>query len=105
MSCLPLEDCPPPKQGITVSRSFGRPITTLPESPEFSLQKLFQQVNFLEQSAYAVPDGFTETFVVVIQGSENGFSDRQTFQIQLWRVMVLHPVVDPDANRIPVKKT
>jgi DNA polymerase V len=31
VSCLPLEDCPPPKQGITVSRSFGRPITSLAE--------------------------------------------------------------------------
>ena len=29
--CLPLEECPPPKQGITVSRSFGRPITSLAE--------------------------------------------------------------------------
>lgn len=31
VSCLPLEECPPPKQGITVSRSFGRPITALTE--------------------------------------------------------------------------
>jgi DNA polymerase V len=31
VSCLPLEDCPPPKQGITVSRSFGLPITALSE--------------------------------------------------------------------------
>ena len=31
VSCLPLEDCPPPKQGITVSRSFGRSVTTLAE--------------------------------------------------------------------------
>lgn len=28
-SCLALEDCPPPKQSITCSRSFGTPITTL----------------------------------------------------------------------------
>jgi DNA polymerase V len=34
VSCLPLEDCPPPKQGITVSRSFGRPVTTLAEMKE-----------------------------------------------------------------------
>jgi DNA polymerase V len=29
ISCLPLERCPPPKQSVMVSRSFGRPITTL----------------------------------------------------------------------------
>jgi DNA polymerase V len=34
VSCLPLEDCPPPKQSITVSRSFGRPVTTLAEMKE-----------------------------------------------------------------------
>lgn len=34
VSCLPLEDCPQPKQGITVSRSFGRPVTTLAEMRE-----------------------------------------------------------------------
>jgi DNA polymerase V len=35
VSCLALvEDCPPPKQGITVSRSFGRPITSLAEIRE-----------------------------------------------------------------------
>lgn len=33
-SCLPLEQCPPPKQGITCSRSFGRPVTTLAEMRE-----------------------------------------------------------------------
>src|SRR5207245_11130639 len=33
-SCLALEDCPPPKQGITVSRSFGRLITSLDEMRE-----------------------------------------------------------------------
>jgi len=34
VSCLALEDCPAPKQGITVSRSFGRPVTTLAEMKE-----------------------------------------------------------------------
>jgi DNA polymerase V len=34
VSCLALEDCPPPKQGITVSRSFGRSVTTLAEMKE-----------------------------------------------------------------------
>jgi DNA polymerase V len=34
ISCLPLELCPPPKQSLMVSRSFGRPITTLSEMRE-----------------------------------------------------------------------
>jgi len=34
ISCLPLEECPPPKQGITCSRAFGKPITTLTEMRE-----------------------------------------------------------------------
>jgi DNA polymerase V len=32
--CLPLALCPPPKQSLMVSRSFGRPITTLTEMRE-----------------------------------------------------------------------
>src|SRR5215510_7256547 len=34
ISCLPLALCPPPKQSLMVSRSFGRPITTLSEMRE-----------------------------------------------------------------------
>jgi len=34
ISCLALEQCPPPKQGITCSRAFGKPITTLTEMRE-----------------------------------------------------------------------
>ena len=34
IACLALEDCPPPKQGITVSRSFGRPVTSLADMRE-----------------------------------------------------------------------
>ena len=31
LSCLQLEQCPPPKKGITCARSFGRAITQLQE--------------------------------------------------------------------------
>src|SRR5439155_12152991 len=34
ISCLPLALCPPPKHSLMVSRSFGRPITTLTEMRE-----------------------------------------------------------------------
>lgn len=33
-SCLELEECPPPKQGITCSRAFGKLISTLAEMEE-----------------------------------------------------------------------
>src|SRR5207249_4678558 len=34
IACLPLERCPPPRQSLMVSRSFGRPITTRTEMRE-----------------------------------------------------------------------
>ncbi len=34
VSCLTVEDCPPPKQAVTVSRMFGRPVATLAEMRE-----------------------------------------------------------------------
>jgi DNA polymerase V len=34
IACLPLERCPSPQQSLMVSRSFGRPITTLSEMRE-----------------------------------------------------------------------
>jgi beta-lactamase regulating signal transducer with metallopeptidase domain len=48
---------------------------------------------------------FTETLFVVIEGTENGNPDQPVFQIQLWRITVFHPVVNPDNNRIPAKQT
>jgi hypothetical protein len=55
--------------------------------------------------ANATPLAFTETLFVVIEGGYHGSPDNPVFQIQLWRVMVLHPVVDPSSNRIPPKQT
>lgn len=56
-------------------------------------------------NANASPLVFTETLFVVIESSEPGSADQPVLQIQLWRVMVLHPVVDPNSNRIPAKQT
>lgn len=56
-------------------------------------------------NANAAPLAFTETLFVVVEGAQNGPSDEPVLQIQMWRVVVLHPVVDPDSNRIPVKQT
>ncbi len=56
-------------------------------------------------SANAAPVAFTGTLFVVVEGTQNGSSDEPVLQIQMWRVVVLHPVVDPDSNRTPAKQT
>lgn len=56
------------------------------------------------KNADVTPVSFTETLFVVIEGGSDS-SDRPVFQIQLWRVMVLHPAVDRNSNRIPPKQT
>jgi beta-lactamase regulating signal transducer with metallopeptidase domain len=56
-------------------------------------------------SANAAPVAFTETLFVVVEGTRYRPSDEPVLQIQMWRVVVLHPVVDPDSNRIPAKQT
>jgi Zn-dependent protease with chaperone function len=56
-------------------------------------------------SANAAPLAFTETLFVVVEGRQSDLSAQPVLQIQMWRVVVLHPVVDPDSNRIPAKQT
>jgi len=56
-------------------------------------------------NANATPLVFTETLFVVIEGSAPNSNAQPGFQIQMWRVMVLHPVVDPSSNRTPSKQT
>jgi Zn-dependent protease with chaperone function len=57
-----------------------------------------------QTNANAAPVAFTETLFVVIEGSENGFPDQPVYQIQLWRVTVLHRVVESNSNRTPRKE-
>lgn len=52
------------------------------------------------------PVAFTDTTVfVIVQDGENGTANPQVYRIQLWRVMVLHPAIDPDSSKIPAKQT
>jgi DNA polymerase V len=53
LSCLALEDCPPPKQGITVSRSFGRPVETLADIREAVATYLSRAAEKLRQDGLA----------------------------------------------------
>jgi hypothetical protein len=55
-------------------------------------------------NASFIPVRFTETLIVVVEGSDSGFPDQPVYYIQWWRVMVLEPVVDPN-SRIPAKQT
>ena len=50
------------------------------------------------------PVAFTDTTFFVIVRDE-GTADQPVYQIQWWRVMVLHPVVDANSNKIPAKQT
>jgi beta-lactamase regulating signal transducer with metallopeptidase domain len=68
-------------------------------------QASLAEAYFRLADAKVTPVAFTETLFVVIEGPGQGSSDQPVFQIQWWRVMVLHPVADPDSNRIPPKKT
>ncbi len=69
-----------------------------------SAVSMVHETNVRLTNANAVPVAFTETFFVVVEGRENA-TDQPVFQIQLWHVLVLHPVVDPDSNRTPPKQT
>ena len=53
--------------------------------------------------ANMIPVAFTETFFVVVEGRESGFSNQPIYQIQMWQLTVLHPVVDSN-NRIHPKQ-
>jgi bla regulator protein blaR1 len=53
--------------------------------------------------ANLIPVAFTETFFVVVEGRESGFSNQPVYQIQMWRLTVLHPVVESN-NRIQPKQ-
>jgi beta-lactamase regulating signal transducer with metallopeptidase domain len=63
------------------------------------------QINTRLTNTDAAPVAFTETLFVVVEGREPGFPDQLVYQVQLWRLVVLHPVVDPNNNKIPAKQT
>jgi beta-lactamase regulating signal transducer with metallopeptidase domain len=53
--------------------------------------------------ANVIPVVFTETLFVVVGGRECGISNQPVYQIQMWQLTVLHPVVDSN-NRIHPKQ-
>ena len=107
------------KRAPSIQPHDSNPITTSiaqSHSDQTSLaQKYFAPANSLQTNlvpidvrlpdATITPVAFTETFFVVIESPQTGSSDQPVFQIQWWQVLVLHPAVDPDSNKIPPKKT
>ena len=77
-----------------------RTATVQPPTPEQVAESMFHLTS-VEADAFAV----TETVFVVVQGEANGAPDAPQVQIQMWRVVVLHPAVNPESNRIPAKQT
>lgn len=60
-------------------------------------------------NANVAPVAFTETFLVVIEGLDNGLANsaianQPVYQIQLWRVTVLHQAIDSGSNRVHPKQ-
>ncbi len=107
------------KHSLAIHPRVSTPVTASAEetrSDQRSLaEKYFPQTNSLQTNlapsdvrlpyAAVAPVALTETIFVVVESPQNGSSDQPVFQIQWWQVMVLHPAVDPDSNRIPPKKT
>src|SRR5262245_18445069 len=68
ISCLPLELCPPPKQSLMVSSSFGRPITSLTEMREAMATYMSRAAENLRRHYMAA--GFLTVFLLI-----NRFAD------------------------------
>lgn len=67
--------------------------------------KNLQPTNVRLTSGEVAPVVFTETLFVMFENGTKSSSKRPVFQIQMWRVMVLHPVVNTDSNKLPSKRT
>jgi hypothetical protein len=93
-------------QDLTAHRTRQRPapaVAVPAKLPQQRAADLIHQTNLTDVNL--APVAFTETFFVIVEGNDSGFSDRPVFQIQLWRLTVFHPAVDADGNKIPPKQT
>ncbi len=95
---------PTPAKAITLATHRKPAVSerTAVERPETDAQSARSLVHLTSMDVGSL--AFTETFFVVI-GPEPGAFDQPVVQIQLWRVVVFHPVIDPNSNRIPPKQT
>jgi hypothetical protein len=91
-------------EGKATARSLVQPATV--KRTGTIAQTCVRQANVRLPQAGITPVIFTDaTFFVIVEGRENGANEQPAYQIQLWRVLVLHPVVDSDSNKTPAKQT
>jgi beta-lactamase regulating signal transducer with metallopeptidase domain len=88
---------------LATRRKSGAPAATRAVQSAPAEQRAASLVHLT--NANAAPLVFTETLFVVVEDSQSDPSAQPVFQIRMWRVVVLHPVVDPESDRIPAKKT
>jgi len=62
------------------------------------------EVRLTDSNAEAIPVAFTEMIFVIVEGRENDGSNQPAYQIQMWRLTVLHRAVDSN-TRIHPKQT
>jgi len=65
---------------------------------------MFHPAGFRTTQANVFPVAYSETFLVIVEG-DHGSTDQPVFQIQMWHVVVLHPVVNSNSTKIPAKQT
>jgi DNA polymerase V len=79
ISCLPLEQCPPARRSICVSRSFGKPIRSVGELKEAVATFTAQAAHKLRKNGLAA--GALSVFVSSSRYKNNYFSNSASFQL------------------------
>jgi hypothetical protein len=92
--------------GTYEAKALVKPAATAERAGGMVAQTDVRSRNVRLTKAVVTPVAFTDTtFFVIVRDGDDGTADQSVYQIQLWRVMVLHPVVDLDSNKIPAKQT
>jgi DNA polymerase V len=79
ISCLPLEQCPPARRSICVSRSFGKPVRSVVELKEAVATFTAQSAHKLRKNGLAA--GALTVFVSSSRYKDNYFSNSASFQL------------------------
>jgi DNA polymerase V len=79
ISCLPLEQCPPARRSVCVSRSFGKPVRSVVELKEAVATFMAQAAHKLRKHGLAA--GALTVFVSSSRYKDNYFSNSASFQL------------------------
>ena len=87
------------------AKALVKPAATARRAGSMVAQTNVRPTNVRLTKADVTAVAFTDTtFFVIVRDGQVGTADQPVYRIQLWHVMVLHPVVDPDSNKIPAKQ-